>query len=188
MSALNTVSGVRERALVDLGLATDAYTDSEWDSLVDRSVTRINRKLSLTGNNGELTLAAGTYTRDDAVAVSDSVGDIILLQTECIVTKALRRAAVSKGIRVKDGDSSIDTTASFDGHDSIVNDVCGELDSAIIEYNSTDPDGEAGAASFGDLITYDNSDITVDQDHNGETFSSRDYRSPFDNSGDAVGI
>ena len=183
MSALNTVSGVLERATVDLGLASDAYTNAEWDSLVDRSVSRINRKLNLTSNDGELTLASGTYTRDDAGAVTDSVGDIVLLQTECIIAKSLRRTAVSKGIRVKDGDSSIDTTASFDGHNDIVEDVCGELDKAILDYQVADPDGESGAATFGDLITYDDQEIIVDQDHNGQTFSSRDYKSPFDESG-----
>jgi len=188
MAALNTVSGVKERAAVDLGLASDAYTDSEWDSLVDRSVSRINRKLSLSGNDGELTLASGTYTRSDAGAVTDSVGDIVLLQTECVIAKSLRRTAVSKGIRVKDGDSSIDTTASFDGHNNIVEDVCGELNSAIIEYKSSDPDGESGAATYGGLVTYDDQEIIVDQDHNGQTFSSRDYRSPFDDSGNSTGL
>jgi hypothetical protein len=187
MSALNTVSGIKERATVDLDLAAAAYTDSEWDSLLERSVIRINRKLALTGNDGELTLAAGTYTRDDAVAVSDSIGDIVLLQTECIIAKSLRRAAVSKGIRVKDGDSSIDTTASFPGHDNIVTDICQELESAIVGYRASDPDGEAGAGTFGDIITYDNSPIDMAQDHNGQTFGDRDYSSPFDSSGDAVG-
>jgi len=188
MSALSTVSGVKERATVDLGLASDAYTDAEWDSIVDRSVTRTNRKLSLTGNNGELALVSGTYTRSDAGAVTDSVGDIVLLQSECLITKALRRTAVSKGIRVKDGDSSIDTTASFGGHDSIVEDVCGELATAINEYKSSDPDGESGAATYGGLVTYDDQEIIVDQDHNGQTFSSRDYRSPFDDSGNSTGL
>ena len=186
MAAINTVSGILERSTIDLGLASDAYTNTEWDSLVSRSVVRINRKLSLTGNDGELTLASGTYTRDDAAAVTDSIGDIVLLQTECIISKSLRRSAVSKGIRVKDGDSSIDTTASFTGHNDIVEDICGELSEALTSYLTVDPDGEAGAATHGGLITYDNSEITTEQNHNGETTHLRDYRSPFDESSDSI--
>ena len=182
MSEVNTVSGIKERSQVDLGLDDSAYTNAEWDSLVDRSVSRINRKLSLEGRDAELTLASGTYTRSDEGDLSDSITDIVLLQTECIVVKSLRRSSISKGIRVKDGDSSIDTTASFGGHDDVVSDICGELDKAILDYQVSDPDGESGAAAYGDLITYDNQEIIVDQDHNGQTGGQRDYRSPFDES------
>ena len=112
--------------------------------------------------------------------MSDSVTDIVLLQVECILAKTLRRSAVSKGIRVKDGDSSIDTTAGFDGHAGVVDDICGELNQAIIDYKVQDPDGEAGAAAFGKLVTYDNSEIIIDVDHNGQKSRQRDYRSPFD--------
>jgi hypothetical protein len=182
MADVNTVSGIKERSEVDLGLSTTAYNNAEWTSLVDRSVSRINRKLSLEGGDGELTLASGTYTRSDLGNLSDSITDIVLLQTECIVVKSLRRSSISKGIRVKDGDSSIDTTASFGGHDDVVSDICGELDKAILDYQVADPDGEAGAAAFGDLITYDDQEIIVDQDHNGQTGGQRDYRSPFDES------
>jgi hypothetical protein len=180
MADINTASGIKERAEVDLGLASDAYTDAQWVSLTERAVSRINRKLNLSGQDSEITLSAGTYTRSDSGAITDSIGDIVLLQVECIVAKTLRRSAVSKGIRVKDGDSSIDTTAGFDGHAGVVDDICGELNQAIIDYKTQDPDGEAGAASFGKLITYDNSEIIIDVDHNGQTSTQRDYRSPFD--------
>jgi hypothetical protein len=180
MADINTASGIKERAEIDLGLSSDAYTDAQWDSLTERAVTRINRKLNLTDQDGELILASGTYTRSDAGELSDSVTDIVLLQVECILAKTLRRSAVSKGIRVKDGDSSIDTTAGFDGHAGVVDDICGELNQAIIDYKVQDPDGEAGAAAFGKLVTYDNSEIIIDVDHNGQTSRQRDYRSPFD--------
>lgn len=180
MADINTASGIKERAEIDLGLSSDAYTDAQWDSLTERAVTRINRKLNLTDQDGELVLASGTYTRSDAGELSDSVTDIVLLQVECILAKTLRRSAVSKGIRVKDGDSSIDTTAGFDGHAGVVDDICGELNQAIIDYKVQDPDGEAGAAAFGKLVTYDNSEIIIDVDHNGQTSRQRDYRSPFD--------
>ena len=180
MADINTASGIKERAEIDLGLSSDAYTDAQWNSLTERAVTRINRKLNLTDQDGELVLANGTYTRSDAGELSDSVTDIVLLQVECILAKTLRRSAVSKGIRVKDGDSSIDTTAGFDGHAGVVDDICGELNQAIIDYKVQDPDGEAGAAAFGKLVTYDNSEIIIDVDHNGQTSRQRDYRSPFD--------
>ena len=180
MADINTASGIKERAEIDLGLSSDAYTDAQWDSLTERAVTRINRKLNLTDQDGELVLASGTYTRSDAGELSDSVTDIVLLQVECILAKTLRRSAVSKGIRVKDGDSSIDTTAGFDGHAGVVDDICGELNQAIIDYKVQDPDGEAGAAAFGKLVTYDNSPIIIDVDHDGQTSTQRDYRSPFD--------
>ncbi len=182
MSAINTVSGVKERAELDLALASGAYTNAQWDSLVERSVSRVNRKLGLDGRDGELTLASGTYTRSDADPVTSAIGDIVLLQTECIIVKSVRRSATGKGIKVKDGDSSIDTTASFGGYDDVVNDICGELDKAIIDYQTTDPDGESGAATHGGLVTYDNSNTDVVQDHNGDGYDRRDYRTPFDES------
>ena len=182
MSAINTVSGVKERAEIDLVLASGSYTSAEWDSLVERSISRVNRKLGLDGRDGELTLASGTYTRSDAAAVTSAIGDIVLLQTECVIVKSIRRAATGKGIKVKDGDSSIDTTASFGGYDDVVQDICGELDKAIVDYKTTDPDGEAGAATHGGLITYDNSNVEIQQDHNGQGYDIRDYRTPFDNS------
>lgn len=180
MADINTASGIKERAELDLGLASTAYTDAQWDSLTERAVSRINRKLNLSDQDGELILSTGTYTRSDAEALSESITDIVLLQVECIIAKTLRRSAVSKGIRVKDGDSSIDTTAGFDGHAGVVDDICGELNKALVDYQVQDPDGQAGAASFGGLITYDNSNIIVDADHNGQTARQRDYRSPFD--------
>lgn len=180
MAAINTASGIKERAELDLGLASDAYTDTQWVSITERSVSRINRKLNLEDQDGELVYTSGTYTRDDAADVSQSVSDIVLLQAECLVSKALRRTAVSKGIRVKDGDSSIDTTSGFSGHGDIVDDFCGELSQAIIDYKVQDPDLEAGAAAFGGLITYDNSNTLTDASHNGDSAGERDYTSPFD--------
>ena len=180
MADINTASGVKERSELDLGLESTAYTDAQWISLLDRSVGRINRKLSLTGTDAELTLTSETYARSDAEAVTGSVGDIVLLQVQCLIAKALKRSAVSKGIKVKDGDSEIDTTAGLDGHGSVADDICQELEQAIIDYKVADPDGESGAAAFGDLVTYDNSEIITDVDHNGQTWVQRDSRSPFD--------
>jgi len=180
MAAINTASGIKERAELDLGLTDTAYTNAQWDSFTERSVSRINRKLNLEDQDGELVYTSGTYVRSDAADVSQSVSDIVLLQAECIIAKGLRRSAVSKGIRVKDGDSSIDTTAGFDGHGGVVEDICGELSQAIIDYKVQDPDSEAGAAAFGELITYDNSNVRTDKSHNGDSAGERDYTSPFD--------
>jgi len=180
--AITSVSGIKERAEIDLGLATTDYTDAQWGSLTERAVTRTNRRLALAGTDVELIYSPSTltYARTDAASVSDSLADIVLMQVECIAIKQLMRTAVNKGIKVKDGDSSIDTTAGFGGHDSLVSNVCSELDQAILDYKINEADGSA--TKSGALVTYDDQQLFVDFDHDGDAYGLRDYQSPFDHS------
>ena len=177
-----SISGLRQRAITDMALTATSYTDTQWAYLADKSVRRINRKLYLDGTDVELSISgvdsSGVIIRSDAGTITDALADIVLLQVECLVAKNIRRSSVSKGIKVRDGDSEIDTTASFGGHNQVVSDSCDELKDAISMYLVNDP--ESSAATYGALITYDNKNIIIDADHNGDSAGTRDYSSPFD--------
>lgn len=181
-----SISGIRQRAIVDMALSSTSFTDTQWAYLADKSVRRLNRKLRTEGENSQLSISgvdsSGVIVRSDSGSISDSLADIVLLQVECLVAKNIRRSSVGKGIKVRDGDSEIDTTASFGGHNMVVSDACSELDSAIKEFLSNDPESTSDASTYGALITYDNSNIIVDADHNGDSGGTRDYSSPFDSS------
>ena len=134
--------------------------------------------MGLTGTDEQLSFNEDTGT---IVPTPDSsIYDLILLQIECLIVKQTRRSAVSKGIRVRDGDSEIDTTAGFGGHDAVVKDICGELDNALKDMDWTDG-GVLDTGTDSMIIWYGNSRIYADMDHDGEgSGETKDYSSPFD--------
>jgi len=163
---------------IDMGLADTVFTDDQYELLLSKALNRLNRKLSLTGTTSELSI---NQTDGSIQPTPDaSMQDLIVLQAECLIAKNLRRTAIGKGIKVKDGPSSIDTTASFKGQDDVVQDFCGELDDAVDQFIRT----VDGPETYGALITYENSNVYVEMDHNGDGDGSiRDKRSPFDSRG-----
>jgi len=181
-----SVSGLRQRAIIDMALTSSTFTDLEWSYLTDKSVRRVNRKLNIVGEDSQLSVSgvdvSGVIVRSDSGVINDSLADIVLLQVECLVAKNTRRSSVGKGIKVRDGDSEIDTTASFDGHNQVVTDACSELQMAIIQYLQSDPESSSDASKYGSLITYDDKFIITDVDHGGDSAGTRDYSSPFDQS------
>lgn len=168
-AAFTNIDNIIDIIKIDMGLTTE-YTDSQYETLISKALRRLNRKIGTS-----LSISQTTGTIDPSP--TDTILDLIILQTECLIAKNRRGQAVSKGIRVRDGDSSIDTTASFSGHESVVRDYCDELDKAIDDYRAISD----GAATYGDIVWYGNSPVTEELDHDGESYNDRDWTSPFDN-------
>ncbi len=153
----------------DFGNPTD-ITASQIKDLLVKSMRRVNRKIGTTFSY--FAVASGF-----SPTPTETQGDIILLQAECLFAKRRYSAAVSKGISVRDGDTSINTTSSFAGHRDIQNSICDELNDAIAAYKET----INGAENYGTCVWYGNSNIIADHDHNGDaSHSDVHYDSPFD--------
>ena len=174
LPSFSNVDNLVEQIKLDLGL-TNEYTQSQYEIFIVKALNRINRKLAYTGTVRELRFDDTTGTI--IPTPNSTMLDIILLQIECLMVKQSRKAAVSKGIRVRDGDSQIDTTAGFGGHDSVVKDICGELDDAIADALW----GDDAVIDSAEIIWYGNSRIYADMDHDGDgSGETKDYSSPFD--------
>jgi hypothetical protein len=176
--AVGHYSTVVESVKLDLGLTTE-YTVAQYRRFIEKTLRRLNRRLRFTSST---TPAALSYDADTDIITptpTDTIMDLIILQMECLVSKERRRDAVGKGIKVKDGDTAIDTTASFSGHSAVVNDFCGDCDQAIKEYLQHNVDNPA---DYGDIVWYGNRKIEADMTHDGEGSSAtQTYVSPFEN-------
>ena len=170
------VDDIIEDIKVDLGL-TDEFTTSNYRRLIQKSLRRLNRRLRFTGTSDAMSYTSSTNSI--APALTDTLRDILVLQVECLISKERRRDAVGKGIKVKDGDTQIDTTASFRGHDSVVSDFCGDLDEAIKDYLLHEVDSPADHA---EVIWYGSRKLEADMEHDGEgSYDTIVYESPFEN-------
>jgi len=175
------ITDIRTQIRLDLNVGTTELTDAELNVIVQKSVDRINFKLQLQGTSEELTF--DTNTGQICPAPNGTIRAFVVMQSECLIVKRRMGDAVSKGIRVRDGESEIDTTAGFKGHKDIISTVCGQLDACIAQYlkdKALGVFGETGAAQHGDLIWAGNSRIFEDADFDGDAFTTKDFRSPFD--------
>mgnify|MGYP006292519409 CR=1 FL=1 len=167
MSAQINQNDLAEYASIDIG---DSITPSGALDYVDKSIRRVNRKLRLSDN--EITVSAsGIITAPD----EDSI-DILLLQMECLIVRTDKGNAISKGIKIKSGSDSVDTTAGFSGYESIVKDVCGELERAVDKYLENVAD--TALTEGGSLIWYgEQREYWESEDYDN---SRKNFRSPFD--------
>ena len=144
--------------------------------LIVKAVRRINLKLG--SSVGYCPATSGL-----SPIPSETIGTFIVLQAECLLTKRIRSTAVGKGIKVRDGDSEIDTTAGFDGYRDQVEDICGELEQLINQYRAGIIGDNDIASKYGQIIWYGNSNIIADENHNGDGNFVRDESSPFEDNG-----
>lgn len=171
------IDDITDQVTLDLSIADDKFTDAELKIFLQKSINRLNRKLRLTGTAGELSIDQTT----DAIlpTPNSTLQDLIVLQMECIMAQQRYSDSLAGGIRVKDGDSEIDKTSGLKANKDVVDRICDELDAAILDYLTNDP--SQGAGEFGELVTYDNSKVITESDHQGEgTGRLRDHSSPFD--------
>lgn len=182
--AFSNIDNIIEQLKLDLGLRDTDFTQSQLETFIIKALNKINRSLCLAGTDQELHLDETTGTITPPI---NSAGlDLILMSVECLIVRRDRRVAISKGIRVRDGDSEIDTTAGFVGQRELSQDLCNDYEKAIAQllYNGC-AITEGGMDRIpGDLIWYGNSRIYADMDHDGQgSGQTRDFSSPFDSSG-----
>lgn len=167
--------------LVKIDIDENTLTNPQLEKFLTKTLDWLNFKLRLTGTGGELSFDGSKG--EILPAPNSTIFSFIIMRMECLIVKRRQASAVGTGIKVRDGDSQIDTTASFAGHKTVVRDVCGELDKCIERYLddlSQGVFGDGGAANNGDLIWHGNQRIIEDTDHDGQSFGTRDFRSPFD--------
>lgn len=170
-------SGIEEIAQqikTDIAATATELSDEAIKIFIIKSLDRLNIKLMLEGTDAELSFDDG-----NGVVVptpSSSIKALIVMQAECLIVKKRQSDAVRKSIRVRDGESEIDTTAGFGGHGDVVNNVCDELKDAIEAFLRS----QGGPEQHGDLIWHGNQRLFEEANHDGQAFRRKDMRSPFD--------
>lgn len=179
----NNLQNITDLVKLDLGLSDTDFTDTQFQQFTQKAINRINRRLCLTGTDDELSFDEGTGTITPTP--NATIFDFIIMQIECFIVRNLRKVAVGKGIRVRDGETEIDTTAGFGGHKDQVNDICGELEKAVEDYKQQ-ADEEAFSSvvsNYSEIIWYGTSNVCEDLDHNGQNSGARRcVISPFERS------
>ncbi|MCK5610121.1 hypothetical protein KAR91_50070 [Candidatus Pacearchaeota archaeon] len=179
-TAFTNIDDITGQVKLDLAVSDDKFTSAELETFLEKALNRLNRRLNFTGTTSELSISQTT----GAVipTPNSSIQDLIVLQMECLMAQQRYSDSLGGSIRVKDGDSEIDKTAGLTANKDIVKRICEELDAAILDYLSNDV--TEGAGVHGALVTYDNSKVITDSDHDGEgTGRQRDWTSPFDGFG-----
>ena len=170
MSTIIDQNDLIDDVVTDMG---DAITASGALNYVGKSIRRLNRRLHITGTSGAISVnASGVIT-----APSEELVDILCLQIECLIVKTNQGNAISKGIKIKSGSDSVDTTAGFGGFQNLVGNVCGELKDAITDYLTEV--GDTAVVDGGDVVWYgDQREYWEGEDFDN---SRKNFRSPFDN-------
>lgn len=152
----------------DFSEPTD-ISDAKIRDILVKSIRRINTKIGT---------SFAYYVASSGISPTptEAQGELILLQAECLLAKRRYASSVSKGIRIKDGDTSIDTTGSFSGHSDLKNDICNELNDLIVQYKQD----TYGAQDYGDVVWHGNTYTSFDHDHAGDDYHTREYDSPTD--------
>lgn len=156
--------------IADVGTDAD-YTTQDYIDLVVKAIRRINVRVGT---------SFSYYPAVSGIAPmpTESEGDLIIAQAECLLSKRKRSAAIiggKGGIKVVDGDQQIDTTKSLDGHKDLVQDFCGDLEKMIAAYLQQD------ATVLGYMIWEGNQEVLPEHDHDGDVADpNREYQSPFD--------
>lgn len=126
--------------------STQTYSDVQLMTMVQKSTMRVDAEIAacLTAKGG--TAVSGGYVQfEQALSGStplasgrfilpsgsfnnglpDPLFNLVMLKSECMIAKRAHFDAAGKGIRVRDGDTEIDTSVSFAGLASLVNDQGG---------------------------------------------------------------
>lgn len=181
--SFNNLQNITDLVKLDLGLSDTDFTDTQFQQFTQKAINRINRRLCLTGTSSELSFDEGTgliTPTPDA-----TIFDFLIMQIECFIVRNLRKVAVGKGIRVRDGETEIDTTAGFGGHKDQVTDICGELEQAVEDYKQqADEDAFSDVVSnYSEVIWYGTARVCEDLDHDGQNSGARRcVISPFERS------
>ncbi len=162
-----------------LGPNSTDFTNEDLAAIVVYSANKINLKLSLSPAIGYIPAASGFSPEP-----SDDIACFIVMQSNCTTAKKSSAIALGKGIRVRDGDSEIDTSVGFGGLGAFQDAICDELDELIELYRSGGIGAETPsvASIYGCSVGYAQSKKSeLVQDEFGSPFRRRKI-SPFGSS------
>ena len=156
MPAGNEITNMIRFIRMDIGDdgATQTYSDAQLMTMVQKATMRVDASIANCLNSkggtstsggfvqfeqatsGSTFLASGTFVLPSG-GLTDPLFNLIMLKAECMLAKRAHFDAAGKGIRVRDGDTEIDTSVSFGGLASLVNDKggpCAEFDNMLAGY------------------------------------------------------
>lgn len=128
--------GLVDDIRLDLGddSGSGVLTDTQYINLIKKSARRLNRVLCLTDTDDEISIdGSGEFIAPD----DDDLRDLVVLQVECLVSKRDFNSELSSGstgVRVVDGEQSIDTRNAANARSSFFNSdfsPCAELQKAL---------------------------------------------------------
>lgn len=100
-------------------LDSTAKTDAELQRILVASCILVNEDIEL-ANDYTCDISALTISPDPVVAGDGAAQALFPLKAACIINQGDFKTAIGQGIKVRDGDSQIDTTAGFRGYRDIL--------------------------------------------------------------------
>ncbi len=151
----DTVALIIEEARIDLGdfdSTAYTYTDTQMKKYMDKAVNFVlKRKLTIACF--PYIYSAGILTPDPSAQTDNDVAirNLIMLSMEYIIERGEFRGALGSSIKVRDGDTELDTGSSLGSYDKLIGGSSGsksELDKAIREFDMV------GGGSAGPTLGY----------------------------------
>jgi hypothetical protein len=134
-----TAQQIREEIRVAIGdddHANETYTDQQLNIFIRAALRRLANRVGMT-----ITITLGAFS----TAPSDQQADLISLQSQCLFAQRQFREAVDKGVRVRQDENEIDTSAGLGGYKESVSgkySACAMLEEDISDYIENNPDLE----------------------------------------------
>jgi hypothetical protein len=153
-------------AIGDDDASDETYTDHQLNIFIRAALKRLKVRAGI-----DIAIANGVLAPVPTTEESALIG----LQTQCMIAHRQFRSATLKGVKVKQDDSSVDTSAGLSGlRESVSGDgsPCAQLEDLLREYLAK----VAGAVeTYGDAVWSGNSRLYEDVDHDGQ-HSERIFR------------
>ena len=165
-----TSTEVREdirSAIGDDGV-TLTYTDAQLNIFIRQALNLLSTKVAIAIT---INTSTGEFSSDPGAEQAA----LISLQVQCLIARRDFKTAAGKGVRVKQDENEVDTSAGLTGLQSTVDgdySPCAELDRLVVLYLSS---VNGGVADNAEAIWSGNSRIYEDVDHDGQQ-DERIYR------------
>lgn len=156
---------------------TQSFTDDQYKIFIGKASSYLNMRLyNVDGSGVSIPVynwSSGTATFGNVF--SDTMFSLLLMSVECMIQKRRYITSISKGIKVQDGDTSIDTSVSFGGHNQLLGHpkfgVCTQVEKLIDELNRS----TGGPENYGNMIWKGNMRNYQEHDHSDGTFNFDGY-------------
>jgi hypothetical protein len=130
---------------------TPKYTDANINTYIDKAVNVILRS-RLGTDDFNYTSASGVLDPDPSGVTHKecAVKELVVFTVEDIIYKREYRDSTRKGIKIQDGDTSVDTSAAIGGYKDLIYGKDGsiiKLERAIRSFVLCSGDGSGGGAS-----------------------------------------
>ena len=156
MPAGNDITNMIRFIRMDIGDdgSTQTYTDAQLMTMVAKATTRVDSDIGLglpvptsggyisfvQATSGSTFLASGTFNLPSGAETNglpDTLFNLVTLKSECLIAKRAHFDAAGKAIRVRDGDTEIDTSVGFGGLRDLTSGAggpCAEYEKMLANY------------------------------------------------------